>query len=107
MPISASPFELTGPLKHVPAVGPLLLNVAERALALQRLANIHRQLTGRDLSPADFAGEALEILQVRFELDASQLQHIPKSGPVAVVANHPYGGLEGLYLIQLLLSLRA
>jgi len=107
MPISASPFELTGPLKRVPAVGPLILNVAERALAFQRLANIHRQLAGRDLSPAQFAREALEILQVRFELDASQLEHIPKHGPVAVVANHPYGGLEGLYLIQMLLGLRA
>ncbi len=106
MPISASPFELTGPLKRVPAVGPLLLNVAERALAFQRLANIHRQLAGRDLSPARFAREALELLQVRFELDPARLEHIPKSGPVAIVANHPYGGLEGLYLIQLLLGLR-
>lgn len=106
MPISASPFELTGPLKRVPAVGPLLLSVAERALALQRLANIHRQLAGRDLTPARFAQEALEILQVRFEIDAARLALIPKTGPVAVVANHPYGGLEGLYLIHLLLGLR-
>ncbi|HEY0685070.1 MAG TPA: GNAT family N-acyltransferase [Steroidobacter sp.] len=104
--MSASPFELAGPLKRVPAVGPLILNVAERALALQRLANIHRQLAGRDLSPEQFAGEALEILQVRFEIDAARLDLIPKSGPVAVVANHPYGGLEGLYVLQLLLGLR-
>lgn len=106
MPISASPFELTGPLKNVPAVGPLLLSVAERALALQRLANIHRQLAGRQLTPGQFAQQALEILQVRFEIDAARLELIPKTGPVAVVANHPYGGLEGLYVIQLLLRLR-
>lgn len=106
MPITASPFELTGPLKRVPAVGPLILGVAERALALQRLANIHRQLAGRHLTPARFAQEALEILQVRFEIDPERLALIPKTGPVAIVANHPYGGLEGLYLIQLALSLR-
>ncbi|MDY6947299.1 MAG: GNAT family N-acyltransferase [Pseudomonadota bacterium] len=106
MPISASPFELTGPLTRVPAVGPLILGVAERALALQRLANIHRQLAGRHLTPGQFAQQALEILQVRFELDAERLALIPRTGPVAVVANHPYGGLEGLYLIHLLLSLR-
>ncbi|MBL8268578.1 lysophospholipid acyltransferase family protein [Steroidobacter sp.] len=106
MPTTASPFELTGPLLRVPAVGPLILNVAERALALQRLANIHRQLAGRDLAPGPFAQAALEILQVRFELDAARLESIPRHGPLAVVANHPYGGLEGLYLIQLMLSLR-
>lgn len=106
MPTSASPFELSGPLKRVPAVGPLILGVAERALALQRLANIHRQLAGRALSPARFAQEALEILQVRFEIDPARLALIAPSGPLAIVANHPYGGLEGLYLIQLLRSLR-
>src|SRR5689334_19212360 len=93
-----SPFELTGPLKKIPAVGPLLLNVAERAMALQRLANIHRQLAGSNFdSPARFAEAALQILQVRFEIDPARLELIPRTGPVAVVANHPYGGLEGLY----------
>ena len=106
MPNFASPFELTGPLRRVPAVGPLILGVAERALALQRLANIHRQAAGNCDSPAQFARNALDVLQVRFEIDASRLDLIPKAGPAAVVANHPYGGLEGLYLIQLLLSLR-
>lgn len=102
-----SPFELTGPLKKIPAVGPLLLNVAERALALQRLANIHRQLAdGNFANPARFAEAALEILQVRFEIDPAKLDLIPRTGPAAIVANHPYGGLEGLYLIQLLLDLR-
>ena len=107
MPTFASPFELTGPLKRLPAVGPLILGVAERALAFQRLANIHRQLAGNFVTPARFAEEALEVLQVRFEVDAARLDLIPKSGPVAVVANHPYGGLEGLYLLGLLLSLRS
>ena len=106
MQSAASPFELTGTLKRIPAVGPLLVNVAERALNLQRLANIHRQLAGKFQSPSHFAGAALDILQVRFDLHPAQLDLIPRSGPVAVVANHPYGGLEGLYLIHLLLSLR-
>ena len=85
MPTFASPFELTGPLKRLPAVGPLILGVAERALAFQRLANIHRQLAGNFVTPARFAQEALEVLQVRFEVDTARLDLIPKSGPVAVV----------------------
>jgi putative hemolysin len=68
-------------------------------LAFERLANIYRQARGGATSPAEFAAQALDILQVRFELDERQLERIPRAGPAVVVANHPYGGLEGLFLI--------
>jgi len=76
-------------------------------LAFERLANIYRQAKGRAGSPAEFAEHALDILQVRFELDESQLERIPRTGPAVVVANHPYGGLEGLFLIAQLLRYRS
>lgn len=102
-----APFDLNTPFRQVPALGSLLLNLTQRALAFERLANIHRQAGGKATSPADFAAQALEILQVRFQLDARQLERIPRTGPAVVVANHPYGGLEGLYLIAQLQRYRA
>src|SRR5262245_60444211 len=68
-------------------------------LVFERLANIYRQARGRATSPSEFAAHALDFLQVRFELDERQLEQIPRTGPAVVVANHPYGGLEGLFLI--------
>src|SRR5262245_59145339 len=68
-------------------------------LVFERLANIYRQARGRAKSPSEFAAAALDFLQVRFELDEQQLAQIPRTGPAVVVANHPYGGLEGLFLI--------
>jgi putative hemolysin len=68
-------------------------------LAFERLANIYRQARGRATSPGEFAAQALDLLQVRFELDERQRQQIPRTGPTVIVANHPYGGLEGLFLI--------
>src|ERR1700741_4235360 len=94
-----APFQIETPLRHVPAIGPLLLNLTERALAFERLANLYRQVGGKAASPGDFAAQALDFLQVRFELDERQLERIPRTGPAVVVANHPYGGLEGLFLI--------
>jgi putative hemolysin len=76
-------------------------------LAFERLANIYRQARGRATSPGEFAAQALDILQVRFELDERQLERIPRTGPAVVVANHPYGGLEGLFLIAQLQRYRS
>ena len=104
---SGAPFRLDTPFRGVPALGPLLLSLTERALAFERLANIYRQAGGKATSPSDFAAQALEILQVRFELDERQLERIPRTGPAVVVANHPYGGLEGLFLIAQLQRYRA
>jgi putative hemolysin len=44
---------------------------------------------------------------VKFELDERELQQIPRTGPAVVVANHPYGGLEGMFLIAQLLRYRS
>ena len=107
MPTTQTPFRLDGPLRKIPAIGPLALDLAERALAFERLANIHRQASGERTTPAEFAARALQILQVRFEIDPQQLSRLPPSGPAVVVANHPYGGIEGLFLISLLAGMRS
>jgi putative hemolysin len=107
MQTSETPFRLAGNLSRVPAIGPLLLGLAERALAFERLANIHRQAAGGDKTTTEFAMHALEIMQVNFALDPAQLERIPAAGPAVVVANHPYGGIEGLFLIAALLKHRS
>jgi putative hemolysin len=47
-----------------------------------------------------------EILDVEIELDPKQLEHIPKSGPFIIVANHPFGALDGLALIKAIAQVR-
>lgn len=107
MQSSETPFRLAGNLSRLPAIGPLLLGLAERALAFERLANIHRQAAGGDKTTTEFALHALEIMQVNFALDPAQLERIPTTGPAVIVANHPYGGIEGLFLIAALLKHRS
>jgi putative hemolysin len=107
MPTTETPFRLDGPLRRIPAIGPPALDLAERALAFERLANIYRQLSGEHTTAAGFAARALETLQVHFAIDPAQRALLPASGPAVVVANHPYGGIEGLFLISLLAGMRA
>ena len=76
-----------------------------RALGLDRIDLTQAGLADAT-SPADFARRALSRLQVTFEATATDLDRIPHTGAAIVVANHPYGGIEGLYLAACLLERR-
>lgn len=54
----------------------------------------------------DFLNEALATLGVQVDVSPADLARIPAAGPVLVVANHPFGGLEGIALAALLRRVR-
>jgi putative hemolysin len=47
-----------------------------------------------------FVERLFEVLDLQVECDQAQLQNIPESGPFIVVANHPFGALDGIALIN-------
>ncbi|MEY3678826.1 MAG: hypothetical protein RI924_967 [Bacteroidota bacterium] len=55
------------------------------------------------LSGIAFIDKVLEILGVKVEFDEAELKNFPKDGAFLAIANHPYGGIEGLVLIKLTL----
>jgi putative hemolysin len=58
-------------------------------------------------SAADFAANMLRNLDIRYQVDESDLQRIPASGSALMVANHPFGILEGLILVDMLERVRS
>jgi putative hemolysin len=106
MQAESTPFELNSPLQKLPAIGAALNAVANRVLALDALARTYRNI-GKCANASQFAQLGLEELGVAAALDPTALQLLPETGPAVVVANHPYGGLEGLLLIDLLLRRRS
>ena len=48
-----------------------------------------------------FWGKALELLDIELLTPDEQIRHIPESGPLVVVANHPHGLVDGLVLAEL------
>jgi putative hemolysin len=55
---------------------------------------------------AEFASHLLKDLGVQYQVGyAERLQHLPE-GAFITVSNHPYGGLDGIMLIDLMVQLR-
>src|SRR6476620_6446087 len=54
----------------------------------------------------EFVDEILRLVGVKVEVSESNLKNIPLEGAFTAIANHPYGGIEGLVLIKILCSVR-
>ncbi len=54
----------------------------------------------------EFVDKILETIGVTVDFDEDDLKNIPKTGGFIAIANHPYGGVEGLALVKLLCKVR-
>ena len=79
--------------------------VAEKVLGLKPLASGYDSLP-RGLSPLAFANVTLNHLNVQTQILAGSPANIPKDGATVVVANHPFGGIEGVIMARMLLQVR-
>ena len=78
----------------------------EKALGLDRLAAIYDARPARS-TPHDFLQYALDALGVSLQLhNKSNLDEIPREGPLLIVANHPLGGLEGMAIAKVIAEIR-
>lgn len=59
-----------------------------------------------ELKGIAFAKFVFVFLKIKINLDPEELENIPKTGAFIIVANHPYGAVESLALMELLLTYR-
>lgn len=76
-----------------------------RLLGIDRFEQLYRNVTGDDGVDA-FLDRLLRLLGVEIYSDDPELSRVPTRGPTLVVANHPFGALEGVVLPALLRRLR-
>ena len=89
-------------------IAKLLERMVERAVLLDRLADDYDSLWQEDpqSSPEDFSNRCLSLFNTRWHIERGSIDAIPKEGPVLLVCNHPFGGMEGVVLIDLLSRVR-
>lgn len=100
----AEAFGGKGPM---PGRLPLLAGgLVSRMVVPRRLEALCRTLSPTD-GPGAFFEEILLAMGIKVSVTKGDLGHIPEKGPCIVVANHPFGGIDGIVLGSLLLSVRS
>ena len=76
-----------------------------RLLCLPTINRLYSNVA--DVTDTDrFLEETLQTLNVSVNIDPADLGKIPATGPVVVVANHPFGAVEGVILAAALRKVR-
>ena len=67
---------------------------------LKRLEKFYNEI---QVAPGeDFIAALFAHLDLRLEVDGDELERIPTEGGLAIVANHPYGAIDGLAMLHVL-----
>lgn len=77
------------------AVAPAIMHL----LKLDKLNNLYK--TNSNLAGVDFATAILNELHIQYTVSESDLKNIPEKGSFIVIANHPYGGIDGMILLEI------
>jgi putative hemolysin len=84
----------------MPGLAALLMEVMKINQVNEVFAQAQHK-NGIEFIDAILAGCGVEV-----EFDEKDLKNIPKEGSFIAIANHPYGGIEGLVLLKMLLTVR-
>ncbi|HEY3740404.1 MAG TPA: GNAT family N-acyltransferase [Bryobacteraceae bacterium] len=83
-----------------------VLGALKKLTGLESLNAVYRAANRSSTTPAAFAAGCLTALNASYEITPADVERIPRTGPCVIVANHPYGLLEGVLLTDLISRVR-
>lgn len=96
------PFRFNGTLSLFPlaSLNTAVETLLERVTGLDHLDRLYQAQP--TIAPQNFAQHVLDLLRVRCTVGEVDLHRVPRQGGAILVANHPFGALEGIILAALL-----
>lgn len=85
---------------HMPGLASLLMEV----MKINEVNQVFQK--AEHLKGLAFVDKILQIIGIKVEFEEAELKNIPKEGAFIAIANHPYGGIEGLVLLKILSMVR-
>jgi putative hemolysin len=85
---------------YMPGLASILMEV----MKINELNKVFQK--AKHLSGISFIDKILQVIGIKVEFDEKELKNLPQNGAFIVIANHPYGGIEGLILLKILFMKR-
>jgi putative hemolysin len=89
-----------------PRLKRLFIRIIERVSGQPYLKWLYDENRANPVPGEDFWDAAIRKLELRLRYNEEALKQWPKTGPLVVVANHPFGVLDGLIICHLVAKVR-
>src|SRR5579872_4340170 len=89
-----------------PKLKRLLIRAVERMTGQPYLKRLYEDHQAHSVPGESFWSAALDRLEVTLDYNEAALANVPRSGALVIVANHPFGVLDGLIISYLISKIR-
>ncbi len=84
----------------------LIIKMIERVTGKKKLEKLYKQYANKENNPQTFWTDIINILEIKIINKSNNKLSIPKDGSLMVIANHPFGIIDGLILCSLVSNYR-
>lgn len=84
----------------------LLIKTIERVTGKKKLEKLYNQYSQKNSNPQKFWSDILNVMNIKIKNKSNNEIVIPKNGSLMIIANHPFGIVDGLILCSIVSKVR-